>query len=105
MVVDDLKSRLAALKEEARGALQALRLAVADTFGGIDDSISFEIVRSLRERVRALTVSVRGAARAVAEVLDDDVQMAFIYLKKVHFAPECYEQVCVCARARRIDGL
>ncbi|KAJ1631754.1 hypothetical protein T492DRAFT_993491, partial [Pavlovales sp. CCMP2436] len=46
---------------------------------------------SLRERVRALTVSVRGAARAVAEVLDDDVQMAFVYLKKVHFAPELYE--------------
>lgn len=93
VVVDDLKSRLAALKDETRGALHALRLAVADPFGGLDDSVSFEVVRSLRERVRALTVSVRGAARAVAEVLDDDVQMAFIYLKKVHFAPELYEQV------------
>lgn len=102
VVVDDLKARLTALKDETRTALHALRLAVADTFGGIDDSVSFEIVRSLRERVRALTVSVRGAARAVAEVLDDDVQMAFIYLKKVHFAPECYEQVRRSAARRAV---
>jgi hypothetical protein len=78
VAVDDLRARLLALNDEAASALEALRRGVADSFGGMDDALAFEAVRSLRERVRTLILSVKAASAAVAETLDDDVQMAFM---------------------------
>jgi hypothetical protein len=60
-----------------------MRRTVADPFAQPhDDAAGFDAVRALRERARALAVAVGSAKKAIADCLDDDVQMAFMCARR-----------------------